>query len=182
MRPIAHADLDAKICRLHELTKRGFYIGAEKHGRGILCGTRERRDITKIFKTYPSADARIDCDQFKNYQRLVLLVMEGEPDHRRYRVRDALAKAGVRIPSACDHKEGLIFAVPRDAQIATTELAPGVWLDASMPSIDADGASLGEPGPLPGHIADAAHMEWQATAEQQSPGERILATIMGAGA
>ena len=182
MRPSTQADLDAKICRLHELTKRGFYIGAEKHGRCILYGTRERKDITKIFHACPSAEARIDCDQFKGYRRLVLLVVEGEPDHRKYRVRDRLAKAGVRIPSACDHKEGLVFAVPRNVQIATVELAPGIWLDTSLPSIDADGASLGEPGPLPGHIADAARMEWQATAEQQSPGERILATIMRAGA
>lgn len=182
MRPITHADLDAKICRLHELTKRGFYVGAEKHGQGILCGTRERRDITKTFRAYPSADARIDCDQFKGYQRLVLLVVEGESDHRKYRVRDTLAKAGVRIPSACDHKEGLVFAIPRDAQIATVELAPGIWLDASIPSIDADSAGIGEPGPLPGHIFDAAHTEWRAATEQWTPEERTLAKIMGPGA
>ena len=182
MRPSTQADLDAKICRLHELTKRGFYIGAEKHGRCILYGTRERKDITKIFHACPSAEARIDCDQFKGYRRLVLLVVEGEPDHRKYRVRDRLAKAGVRIPSACDHQEGLVFAVPRNVQIATVELAPGIWLDTSLPSIDADGASLGEPGPLPGHIADAARMEWRAVAEQWTPEERVLAKVIGVGA
>ena len=75
-----------------------------------------------------------------------------------------------------------MFAIPRDAQIATVELAPGIWLDASIPSIDADSAGIGEPGPLPGHIFDAAHTEWRAATEQWTPEERTLAKIMGPGA
>ena len=100
MRPSTQADLDAKICRLHELTKRGFYIGAEKHGRCILYGTRERKDITKIFHACPSADARIDCDQFKGYQRLVLLVVEGEPDHRDH-ILSKSERAGNKVIQIC---------------------------------------------------------------------------------
>jgi hypothetical protein len=190
---ITEKQRDQRIRNFHKLIAEGFRISAERNGETFLCSSNDRKAIAKAFRSYPNADALIDCTRFGENKKLVLVTIDGLSDHRGHLAFEALEKARLHPGSAFVHKNGLIFSLPRDDRRPDIELAPGIWLRTDIASLPADEVGPSDfvsslPAILEMRARKVAFRHWteQSDAHQRavrrfirklSPGERELVCL-----